>query len=154
MYAGTTDWVQGAMIKDLKGEDQRWKWITWDMDKSFYRFRHFQQKVTNPWEIESIQIVLDEYKSSLRSRIFRRLYEESPEYRQYFISRVDKMFSEQLTVDFFEKKFAEYKELIKDSRHPQEFKRVVELEEFAKRRKQIFCEHVKSLFKETSSQCP
>ncbi|MDA8793273.1 CotH kinase family protein [Bacteriovoracaceae bacterium] len=141
MYAGTMDWNQGVMFFDKRG-DQRWKWITWDMDLSFQKERSWQKKVEHPWEIESVGVIADHYKSALRSRIFRRLVKESPEYRNFFKREFVSFLDNKLTPEWIDQKFSYYEELAKSSDDPSLFSHLKELREFFYHRPEVIKRHL------------
>lgn len=141
MYSGTFDWAQGIWIKNQKEKDPKWKLISWDFDLSFL----VAQKSTDnlnikPWQIESFRIIMEQHDASLRHLFFKRLIHDAPEYKEYFVQKVDKMFREDLTEEFFAKLFKKYRKLaLEVPENEKLLKDISYLEEFVKRRKEVFC---------------
>lgn len=141
IYTGTTDWVQGMLIKDLEGKNKRWQIVTWDMDRAFFPYKDQNPAREFNWQIYGPELLTESNGRALRARLFRRLINESPEYREYFTEKVDELFSEKLTEKFFAEKFSEFDTYIEDAGAvaKENFEDVDKLKNFVKYRQQVLC---------------
>ncbi len=112
VYAGVTDPFQGIALLDESRPDARWFWINWDMDHAFSE-RYYQ--TDNAWEIDSFGgisgVLKYKRKSRLRATLFRRLMEESAEYRLYFLTRLTLLLNHVLTPKKVYPKIAYYEQI-------------------------------------------
>lgn len=154
IYTGSSDWAQGILTKDMRDPKSKWKFIAWDFDRAFWPWDPIVKAREQNSQIDGFHVIIDSYKRALRSRILRRLFNESSEYVDYFFSKVDDLFEKQLTKEFFDRKFGEYERLIKDSdKDSVEFQDVELLKEFVKNRKKILCELMLQRFEKMASTC-
>ncbi len=83
LFCGTTDWAQGAAVRDDARAEARWAWVHWDFDQSFGR------SGSHDWPRPALEPLLyggrrDE-SNDVRARLMSRLIEEDPEFRTYFV---------------------------------------------------------------------
>ena len=84
IFLGTTDYDQGVIYRLNDKIDKRWKYINWDMDHSFYDLKS-QAPINEEWKKEALDLLLVRDGSTLRSKVFRRLFLESPEFKKLFL---------------------------------------------------------------------
>lgn len=156
LYTGMTDWAQGAMIRDKNEMDSKWKWISWDNDNTFYidRKRYAQSEVKFPWQVDGFNIALKMHTDSLRSMLFNRLLKESPQYKEYFLTKVDEFFDKHLTKKFISRKFYFYQRLIYEAdNNPKMIRDFERIRNFVKNRKPEFCKQLEKTLGEQASTC-
>lgn len=144
-YTGNTDWAQGVWLKDLEKKNSKWLLSSWDFDYAFAKkFNHnTMNKIAQHWEVDVFKVILERQKTTLQHRLFNRLFKESEAFNDYFLTRVDMMFEEQLTPDFFAAKLMEYEKLANDAPENKLLRESVDLmKEFIAHRKPIFCADV------------
>ena len=108
VFCSTRDWNQGIAVRDQNDPNNRWFWVNWDMDKSFI-YRNEEAEVG---EIKAFELI-DESTNELniRALLFNRLMEESPEYRNFFVTLVMNVLNHRLTHDFLEQMVDHYRKL-------------------------------------------
>lgn len=93
-FTATIDNDQGAYFRDADNPESRWRSLTWDLDRSFVTE---PQKTEAGWtdcSQEPFDVLL-----GYRGELFTRLFQESPEYRDYFALFVREKLSEILDKD-------------------------------------------------------
>jgi hypothetical protein len=105
MYCNTMDQVQGVAVLDREVPGSRWYWINWDMDQSFANGYRGAKNIPF-WKQPSIELAAglnaNWMKAMARPTLFRRLMEEDPEYRVYFVNLVTDLLNHRLTPGYFE----------------------------------------------------
>ncbi len=127
MFAFTTDWAQGAALRDRDEPDARWFWIHWDMDQSFdlrgsvevepWR-QPFMELVTlgqSRDELEAWGIVTDDrhdarHRGDVRRLLFLELLND-PVYRDYFARFTTDALNHRLTQRYWNGVLRKYREL-------------------------------------------
>ena len=153
-YGGTTDGFQGAALFDPREAHPRWKYITWDLDHSFwdvYRDRSERE----PWQKEAWE---QAYKSKgdpnynlwrnradARSILFARLMNHSPVYRARFLRYTIDMLNHRLTEPFLFERIARYEELARSFGYT-DFAFAADYREFVRRRPAVLREGLQRLF--------
>lgn len=79
-FCGTNDWEQGAAVLDLTDPKDRWSWIHWDMDGSFFPL------VKDTTNTPAFGVILDSRKlvNSLPLVLFRKLLRNDAGFRDDF----------------------------------------------------------------------
>lgn len=109
MFCGDSDWRQGVAVLDYARPYPRWFWINWDMDHSFKDFKR-TSKSGKIWEQQAVDLVLRK-RGDLRATLLRRLQNDSPEYRAYFIRRVDQFLNHHITPEWLNARLDYYRDL-------------------------------------------
>ena len=104
LFCGTTDIWQGTLARDRTEAQERWFWVTWDMDHSFM---DVYQRARVPWEINTFASLLG--KPDARSRILGRLLQEDPAYREYFVQSVTDALNHRITPQFLSERLSRYR---------------------------------------------
>lgn len=141
MYMAISDWEQGVIIKEQNDPNSKWRLISWDFDRALVPHRISRVKnQKHPWEMKSFELLLDRSVGSFRSKLFNRLLAESPEFKDFLIGKVDRMFKEDITSEFLMGKFAQYETLIKESgNHPELVDSLRTIKDFFANRRSVFC---------------
>ncbi|MBZ2171187.1 CotH kinase family protein [Nitratidesulfovibrio sp. SRB-5] len=106
VYMGENDWDQGAFLLDKNQPKPRWINIAWDLDEAFQRLVPGGPLDQRPgWKY-----AMDE-KKAVRMRLFLRLWEESPEFRDFFLHFVTHALNHTLNEAARERLFARYEAL-------------------------------------------
>ena len=123
IWCGTDDWAQGAAVLDRAEEKPRWRWVNWDMDRSF---RHSEDAVEGPvWKKAALDLILGEQElppevapyrvverelqtSSVRGRLFKRLLRDDPHYRTFFVDRATGWLNHELGLAFLQERLRHY----------------------------------------------
>lgn len=84
LFLGITDWFQGAMIKEEVGDNNKWYWYNWDMDHAIWSRTEKYGTNNELWQERGLDLMLKKNGSVLRSKILRRLWKESPEFKKEF----------------------------------------------------------------------
>jgi hypothetical protein len=108
LHGGVTDPFQGPIILDTTLPDGRWYWINWDMD---HAFSDRYQTGPRPWEIDVLEGPLGDVGADPRARIFARLMEGSPDYRDRFLVRFVKVMNHLLDDNFVQQRLDHYADL-------------------------------------------
>ena len=108
MYCGNWDRFQGAAVLDRSKVGSKWYWVLWDMEQSF---RNVQRKA-EIWDRDALSLYLrDDADLHVRMILFSRLYEESPDYRKFFVRLVMDLLNHRLRSDFISSRIEHYKEM-------------------------------------------
>ena len=153
-YGGATDGVQGAALFDPREDRPRWKYITWDLDHSFWDV-YRDRSVRDPWLKESWEHVyklrsdpnysLWRNRGDARSMIFTRLMNHSPVYHARFLRYTIDMLNHRLTETFFSGRIARYEELARSFGYT-DFAFAADYREFVRRRPALLREGLQRLF--------
>ena len=114
IFCGTTDWEQGAAVRDYSTPEGRWHWVNWDMDQSFRDFA-YESRTENLWEQRAMLLILGDGNIStmrLRPALFLRLYQESPEFRSYFVKKMTFALNHLLTDEFLSSRLDHYNAML------------------------------------------
>lgn len=82
LCARAKDWYQGAAVLDYSKPGSKWYWINWDMDRSFILKDESWDIIFNSVDPEGYQL------HHIRSFLFKRLLNECPNYRKYYVRLV------------------------------------------------------------------
>ena len=153
-FGGTSDGFQGAALFNQREEHPRWKWITWDMDHSFWDV-YGDRRQREPWQKESwahVYMRRDDPHYSLwrnrgdpRSILFTRLMNHSPAYRERFLRYTIDMLNHRITEPFFRERIAHYEELARTFGYT-DLSFADDLREFVRRRPALLREGLEQLF--------
>lgn len=106
VYLGESDWDQGAFLLDKTLPNPRWINIAWDLDEAFQHLVPGGPLDRRPgWKY-----AMDE-KKAVRMRLFLRLWQESPEFRDFFLHYVTHALNHTLNDAARERLFARYEAL-------------------------------------------
>lgn len=100
-FCDTRDEDQGGYFKDSSVPDAVWQCLTWDMDGSFHHGRVVKKQ---KFDFERMR--------GLRSRLFRRMCENDPAFREYYRQFAERMLREQVSSEQIRELTAKYRELI------------------------------------------
>ncbi len=125
IWCGTDDWAQGAMYLDHTESEPRWRWVHWDMDRSF---RPTSRVMPGPsWEKAAMDVVLGELplmaafgnaqarkhqSACVRGILFKKLIRGDPSYGTYFLDLATGLMNHRLTPDFFAQRLQYYRGFI------------------------------------------
>lgn len=129
-FLGTTDWEQGAAVKD--GIDTgRWFFINWDMEHSFIDRAAILKNVDinvnrKPWEQEGFALIMAGRrfhktanekrairKQDPRKLLFHRLWFESPKFREKFTKFARKALKKKLTQKYLDELYVDIEGMAK-----------------------------------------
>lgn len=112
-WCGTDDWAQGAAVLDRSEDEPRWRWVHWDMDRSF-RYSLTVLEDQEPWQKHGIDLLLgrgeveegllrerDFQLDGVRGRLFAGLVRDSEVFRQRFAAFASEAINHRLSRDFF-----------------------------------------------------
>jgi len=142
IWCGTDDWAQGAAVLDRTEENPRWRWVNWDMDRSFRHSSSGERGLV--WEKDALDLILGEKElppevaghrlverrlqtGSVRGLVFKRLLRDDPAYRTFFVDRATGWMNHELAPAFLEERLQHYSAFA-DPRFtgdPEEFTRLV-----------------------------
>ena len=126
LWCGTDDWAQGAAYLDRGQRLQLWRWVNWDMDRSFrYSFEHDLEN-TEIWKKMCFDLVLadlsqdpktpDEIKEAnrvqredVRSLIFTGLLRDDPKFQRTFAERAVGFMNHELNKAFLGERYQWYR---------------------------------------------
>lgn len=103
LFCGTTDIWQGTLARDRRVSQERWFWVTWDLDHSFM---DVYRRARVPWEINTFSSLLG--KPDARSRILGRLLQDAA-FRDYFAQSVTDVLNHRLTAQFLSARVNHYR---------------------------------------------
>jgi len=128
IWCGTSDWAQGAKYFDRVEEEPRWRWVHFDMDRSFGR----EANLAGPdWESPALDMVLGElphepgrsdpesrhYQTTcVRGLLFKKLLRGDPAYGASFVDLATQLMNHRLTPEFFEERLAYYESFFEGAR--------------------------------------
>jgi hypothetical protein len=128
MFLGTTDWFQGAAVRDNSADNPVWDWIIWDLDHSF-RDKERQKRedkygtlteefLRTPWEQPAFALVAKKdahgrwkrsyTRRSVRSDLFIRLLNDDPNFARFFLNTVSELLNHKLTKEYIGTLFEKY----------------------------------------------
>ena len=117
VFCGTSDFCQGVAVQDNSKKDGKLFWINWDMDHSFidvYRtfFRKNWEK-RNIWEQRAWSLVYNKNRQPCgRMRLFTRLMDEDPAYKEYVIKLVMELLNHRINERFLKTRLQYYNQLL------------------------------------------
>lgn len=110
MFCGTVDWRQGVAVLDEREEQPVWRWVNWDMDRSFSHYLGLDEP---PWEQPGTELILggmrwykdpplplDEDQLDPREILFERLTRRSREFREGFLALGQDLLNHVLTPEY------------------------------------------------------
>lgn len=100
-FCHTHDWEQGAALLDLTSPGNTWRWMPWDLDRSF---RSQQGQAA----FDLILSSSTEKRESVPAILFRSLIECDPSYRASFSQLATECLNHRLTSAFLEKRATYY----------------------------------------------
>jgi hypothetical protein len=115
------------MILDKNIVNGRWFWVVWDVDHSFSDFANRDSNRAN-WQQEALELLMSDkiwwkrdgsyyYKNpGIRTTLFRRLLNEDPEYKDYFVRLVMDLLNHRLNSDFLNSRLDYYTQIVLDYR--------------------------------------
>lgn len=155
-YTANTDWAQGVWLKDLDRKSNKWLLSSWDFDYAFQNkpgYNSTNAAIKN-WNVEALDVILKHQKTTLQHNLLNQLIADGKEFHDYFLKRVDLMFEEQLTPEFFNSKLKEYEALAKDAPEDKRLRESVDLmKDFIAHRKPVFCADVLRVFGREAKTC-
>lgn len=106
MFSGTTDWAQGAAVRDDTDAGSRWFWVHWDLDQSFRRTR--RSAADRP----ALALIAEPRRTNerrdVRARIFNRLRQEDPDFGAHFTALATDLLNHRLGTVFLDSLVEEY----------------------------------------------
>ncbi|MEM7309519.1 MAG: CotH kinase family protein [Planctomycetota bacterium] len=97
-WTANDDWVQGAAVLERNVDEPRWRWIQWDMDRSF-REGQGAPRDEEPWERESLGIIERRAGTAVRGMLFLGLLRDEPAYRESFLTLATELMNHVLVPD-------------------------------------------------------
>lgn len=125
MWCGTDDWAQGAAVLDMAEAQPRWRWVHWDMDRSFRPTGPLD--VGNVWEKPALDLVLGELPlppdsglqmerefqvGSCRGILFKKLLRDDAAYREFFVDLATSLMNHRLTSSFLKGRLDFYDQFV------------------------------------------
>jgi hypothetical protein len=150
LFCGTTDWFQGVAVLDTSIPDSKVFWINWDMDQSFIQDVFSDKIAMTEWQQRGWGLVYSPLPSSspthdIRPKLFSRLLNEDPAYREYVLTLYRDLLNHRLTADFFQERIQYYRGML-ESYGKKETKYMKMLGEFMKRRPEVVRKETEKLF--------
>lgn len=113
LYCSGKDHYQGPAVIDKKKEDAKWFWINWDMDQCIQNTREKNKKI---WEQELCLYEVMNSSSSLdrkdpRGVLFRRMINEDPNYKHYFLGLLADVLNHKLNYKYIESRIHYYQKM-------------------------------------------
>ncbi|MDG1498957.1 MAG: CotH kinase family protein [Planctomycetota bacterium] len=127
LWCGTDDWAQGAAYLNRGPQHQLWRWVNWDMDRSF-RFSNEQDpENTEVWNKMCFDLILADLsndprapqelkeanrvqREDVRSLVFAGLVRDDPMFRKLFAERAMGFMNHELNKGFLKRRFAYYRQ--------------------------------------------
>lgn len=112
-FCGTEDWKQGAAILNMKSPEPKWYWVNWDMDRSFWhqsRPKEGEKRIPH-WKKPVFELILNPLNKNVRSVLCKRLLEESPEYKNYFVRSFTDILNHRLNASYLNSRVNYYRKL-------------------------------------------
>ena len=100
MFSGTTDWAQGAAVRDAADASARWFWVHWDLDQSFRRVR--RGNIDRPRLALIVAPRRTNERGDVRARIFNSLRQEDPHFGAHFTVLATSLLNHRLGTAFFD----------------------------------------------------
>ncbi len=117
VFCGTTDFCQGAAVLDKSAPDAKLFWINWDMDHSFIDVHKtiFSKSLDREiWEQSSWGMIYKKGGHDCgRTKLFSRLMDEDPVYRNYVVSFVMDSLNHKITPRFLKDRLKYYESMLK-----------------------------------------
>lgn len=113
LFCAGKDHYQGPAVLNKKNEGAKWFWINWDMDQCIQNTREKDKKV---WEQELCLYEVMNETSSLdrkdpRGVLFRRLINEDPNYKNYFLTLLSEALNHNLSSGYIESRIRYYENM-------------------------------------------
>ena len=112
MFLGTTDWNQGALVKETDNNNNKYYWIAMDLDHSFDDKREIAPK-DSMWK-QKVFYPVDTYDAGIRSKLFNRLVEEDDQFGEYYINLMFDILNHELDSSFMFSEVEKYNDLWQD----------------------------------------
>ena len=128
MFCATTDWAQGAAVRQGTGIEPRWFWVHWDLDQSFLNAR--RSRVDGPGLGTVVNPGRPNEGVDVRAMLFNRLRAEDPKFGRHFTALVTELLNHRLGTAFFE-------QLVEQSGHLLRREYAAELQEYFERRPSV-----------------
>ncbi len=114
LFCANSDPYQGVALLDRSSSEPRWFWINWDMDHSIRNI--YERDIEHLWEQrKTIDDLMHQKvkvtKRDPRALLFRRLINEDPAYRKYFMKLMMNVLNHMLTPEFFNSRVNHYQEI-------------------------------------------
>lgn len=111
-FCGTTDFYQGIGVLDKSNPDNKLFWINWDMDHSFFDIsvRSVNREL---WEQNGWHLIYKQshYKIG-RTRLFSRLLNEDPAYRDFVISLSMDLMNHRINQKYLQERLKHYENML------------------------------------------
>ena len=159
LWCGTNDWAQGAAVLDRSEDEPRWRWINWDMDRSF---RHdLPGSTTRTSRKLCMNLVLDDLladpdlspvlreqtllqSTEVRGLLFRGLLRDDERFRRFFIDSCTSFMNHELGPEFLRERLNLYRSF--EGTPGISPKSIRELIEFLTNRSAFFREELQRVF--------
>ncbi|MFT7679761.1 MAG: hypothetical protein ACI8QC_003766 [Planctomycetota bacterium] len=103
-FCHAEDWEQGAAILDLSDPESTWRWIPWDLDRSF-------RIEAGETAFDTILSSITEKRESIPAVLFRALVARDASYRASFAKLATECINHRLTTEFLRGRAAYYASL-------------------------------------------
>ena len=124
LWCGTDDWAQGAAILDRSEDDPVWRWVNWDMDRSFRPSTAEGQG--GVWRKDCFDLILGEnlpdpllypdlnnerqiQRSEVRGRLFGGLLRDDEEFRRFLVDATTGYMNHELNSAFLRERLSFYR---------------------------------------------
>lgn len=134
-FCGTTDYCQGVGVFDYQKPKAKLFWLTWDMDHSFYDIGAARKVLSRKnWQQPAFKMFYFKGRHKCgRPKLFSRLMDESPEYRDFYINLITGLLNHRLTREYLLSRVSYYKKMLNDFGSPHS-EYIVMLQEFMNNR--------------------
>lgn len=150
IFCGTSDYYQGLAVLDNSQPDKRAFWINWDMDQSFIQNVRSEKIVMTEWQQRAWRLVYmpsPPYTAQdVRPRLFSRLLNEDPAYREYVLTLYRDLLNHRLNARFVKERIAYYTNML-EYYGKKDTKYMKMLGEFMKQRPEVVRKETEKLFK-------
>lgn len=127
LWCGTDDWAQGAAYLDRGPRLQLWRWVNWDMDRSFRYSTERDPTNAEIWRKMCFDLVLADLskeptvaielkeanrvqREDVRSMIFAGLVRDDPMFRDVFAERAVGFMNHELGAEFMSERLSWYRQ--------------------------------------------
>ena len=125
LWCGTDDWAQGAAYLDRGPRFQLWRWVNWDMDRSFRHSTGNDASNSEVWRKMCFDLVLADLsadpaisnelkeanrvqREDARCLIFAGLVRDDPKFNDVFAERAMGFMNHELGADFLSERYDWY----------------------------------------------